>query len=463
MRKFSLVVVACLLLGVGCATRLQDGPQSGEVLPEALPESTAIPTRWAAPPGDEGRVDDGWLVTFKDATLDALVAESLDTQNPNLRVLAAQVDRAEAAARLAAAALKPVVGLGGALSGTAGSDPLGQGLGAAGVGVAWEVDVWGRVRAGANAAEENLRATVADFEFARQSLAGAVARNWYLATELSMQVGLAQEVVEVLSELVELVETKEKVGEVSMKDVFLVRADLATSQDALQQATAGQQQSRRALEILLGRYPSGEIMTATELVPVPPPVPVGLPSDLIERRPDLIAADRRVAATFFISEEARLAKLPRFGLGAGAGASTGIDGAIGTLVAQGFAPLYTGGALEAQLDIASADQMAAVASYGVALLDALEEVEAALANEALLQAREAFLKDAVNSNEAAYEIAKVQYNVGQIDLLDVLQMQTRWIGGRVALFHVRNLRLTERINLHLALGGGFDLGESNSR
>jgi NodT family efflux transporter outer membrane factor (OMF) lipoprotein len=456
MRGNDLGCIAAVLLVAGCATKLQKAPEREEVIADALPETTEVRAEWAAPSGDQGKVDDGWLATFNDKQLNALVAEVLDKQNPNLRVLAAQVSRAEAAARLAGAALKPTVALGGDLSGTAGPEALEGTSAAAGVGVSWELDVWGRVQAGANAAEENLRATVADFEFARQSLAANVARSWYLATELSLQVALAEEVVAILSESVSLIETKERVGQVSMQDVFLVRADLATAQDALQQATAGQQQARRALEILLGRYPAGEIQLATELVPVPPPVPVGLPSDLLERRPDLIAADRRVAAAFFLTEEARLAKLPSFTLTAGGAVSSGFDDLIGNLSAGLFAPLYTGGALEAQLDIATADQEAAIASYGKTVLKALEEVEAGLTDETLLQNRETFLAASVDNNREAYELAKVQYDVGQIDLLSVLQMQTRWIGARVGLLRVKNERLAERINLHLALGGSFE-------
>jgi hypothetical protein len=170
-------------------------------------------------------VDDDWLATFEDPQLEALVAEALNTQNPNLRILSAQVDRATAAARLAGAALKPTVALGGDLSG-----------------VSWEADVWGRVQAGVNAAEESLRATVADFEFARQSLIAGVAKSWYLATELRLQAELSQEVVDLLTESVTLVEKKQQVGQVSMQDVFLVRADLASAEDALQQAISGQQQ-----------------------------------------------------------------------------------------------------------------------------------------------------------------------------------------------------------------------------
>ncbi len=456
MRKPVGAGVALCVLIAGCATKLEEAPSHEQVLEEALPETTEIKLEWAAPAEDTGQVDDDWLASFNDAQLDALVAEALNEQNPNLRLLAAQLDRAEAAAALAGSSLKPTVALGADLSGTAGPESVEQQSPGAGVGLSWEADVWGRVQAGVNAADENLRASVADFEFARQSLVANVAMSWYLATELRLQAELAQEIVDLLSESVSLVETKEKVGQVSLQDVYLARAELATAEDALQQAILGQQQVRRALEILLGRYPAGEIATASELVPVPPPISVGLPVNLLERRPDVIAADRRVASAFFLTEEARLAKLPSFSINATASGSSDVSGLIGDLSLGLVAPLYTGGALEAQLDIATADQEAAIAAYGATVLQALEQVEAGLTNETLFERREMFLSRSVNNNRQAYDLALKQYDVGQIDLLSALQMQTRWIGARTGLLRVQNARLAERINLHLALGGSFE-------
>jgi len=375
--------------------------------------------------------------------------------------MASQIDRAAAASQLAGSALKPTVGLGADISGTSGGgesfpDALTGGSGSLGLGISWEADVWGRVRAGASAAEENLRATIADFEYARQSLAAQVAKTWFLATELKLQVGLGRETVDILRQLTELVEQKERVGQVSMQDVYLARADLDSAQEALRQAIGGERQAQRALEILLGRYPAAEIETASELTPMPPAIPVGVPSDIIARRPDLVAAERRVAAAFFLTEEARLAKLPRFTLSAGVGGNTGLDDAIGQLAAGIVAPLYTGGALEAQLDAANADQEAALAAYGMTLLKAFEEVEAALTNERLLEDREQYLESVVENNERALDAARARYDIGQTDLLSVLQIQAKWIGARVGLIRIKNERLAQRVNLHLALGGSFE-------
>ena len=448
-------LAACLLpfLLSACATKLAEVPEREEILQDALPETTTIATEWAAPADDTGAVDDGWLASFNDPQLMALVEEALDTQNPRMRVMSAFVDRAEAMARLGGAALQPTVALGGNLSQTSGDTGNSADVGVA---VAWEADVWGRVKAGANAAEEQYRAAVEDFEFARQALAANVARSWYLATELQTQENLATEVVDILSELVRLTEAKQRVGQVTMEDVYLVRADLNATEDALRQAIGGQRQARRSLEILLGRYPSAEIESNGDLVAVPPPVPAGLPSNLLERRPDLLAAERRVAAAFFLTEEARLAQLPTFTLTGSVGSNSSLDSMIGNMAAGVFAPLFDGGALEAQLDAANSDQEAAIANYGLAVLDALQEVEAALTNEALLAEREKFLRAAMDNNFAAYQLSTKRFNIGEIESLNLLQVQTRWIGSRISHVNIQNQQLAQRINLHLALGGSFE-------
>jgi len=439
-----------------CATKLQETPTQEIIVEDALPETTTIAAEWATPAGDTGEVDDGWLTDFNDPQLVILVNEALDTQNPRMRLMSSFVDRAEAMARLGGAALQPTVALGGGLSETSGNSPASGGSGSAGVAVAWEADVWGRVQAGANAAEEQYRAVLEDFEFARQSLAASVAKSWFLATELSSQEELAAEVVKILTEQLRLTKVMEKVGQVTMEDVYLVSADLSAAEDSLRQAIGGQRDARRSLEILLGRYPSAEIESRNALVPIPPPIPVGQPSSLLERRPDLRAAERRVANAFFLAEEAKLAQLPSFTLTAGAGGADSIDGLIGSIGAGVFVPLFDGGALEASLDAANSDQQAAIANYGLAVLDALQEVEGALNNEALLADREAFLHSAMNDNFAAYQLATKRYDMGEIEALALLQMQTRWIGSRISYVNIQNQQLVQRINLHLALGGSFE-------
>jgi len=452
---YAILAIGALML-TGCAVKKP--PETSVVVAEALPETTEVPDDWSAEAEDTGEVDDGWLSSFGDPQLQALAEEAL-ANNLNLRIGAAQVDRAAGLARAAGAALKPAVGFAGDISDT-GGDALASGTSYnASLAVSWEVDVWGRVRSQARAGEEAFQATVADFEYARQSLVATTAKTWFLATEVRLQRDLAQEAVETFKGVLEVVEAKEEIGKVTMQDVSLARADVASAEEALRQAQSAYEQTLRSLEVLLGRYPGADLEAANDLIPVPPPVPVGIPSDIIARRPDLRASERRVAAAFYQEQEARLARLPRFNLTAAGGINSGLDDAIGNLAAGIVAPIFSGGALAAQVDIATADQAAAMAAYGLNLLSAFQEVENALANERLFEERQQFLEEVVTENEKALELAQLRYEVGQIDLLSVLQMQARVLGAKASLIRVRDERLAQRVNLHLALGGSFEVAE----
>ena len=454
------VVLLFAAVGVSLsACALQQAPTQSEIADEALPSSTEIPPEWSADAADSGKVDDGWIAAFGDEQLEALVEEMLQN-NLNLRLAATQVERASAISRLAAASLSPMVGVGGDY-GTrsvsrmyAGHDLSGETYSATAL-VSWEADVWGKLRARARAGEEALAATEADFEFARQSMAAITARAWFLAIESRLQLDLAEEAVEIFTQILELVEAKHEVGQLPLQNVYLTGADLASAQEAVRLVRSANEQILRALEVLLGRYPSAELETADALVAVPPPIPTGIPADIVARRVDLIAAERRVAAAFFASEDARLARLPSFSL-TGVAGTTALTNELTQLSAGLFAPIFTGGALEAQVEIANTNQQAAIAAYGLTLLTAYSEVENALNNESLFAERQQFLEKAVADNSAAMKLTMEQFNVGRVDMLSVLQIQARVLASRSALIGIQNQRLVQRINLHLALGGSFE-------
>ena len=187
----------------------------------------------------------------------------------------------------------------------------------------------------------------------------------------------------------------------------------------------------------------------------PPAIPVGQPSAILERRPDIIAAEDRVAAAFYAEKGAKLLHLPRFTFGAGAGLDA-LGDAIAGLTAGIFAPLYTGGKIEGEIEQATAKQKEAIANYASVALNAFKEVENALAGERLLKEREEYLTQATADNKKTFELAQIQYKVGKIDLFELLAHQTRWIGSEMSLLDVRRERLDNRVNLHLALGGNFE-------
>jgi NodT family efflux transporter outer membrane factor (OMF) lipoprotein len=451
------------LFAIGCKT--PEAPSSQELIQDRLTEEQqgAIPAQWTVADVDPGAVMPGWLATLADPKLEAIVFE-VQKNNFDLKAAGAQVDSAAALAKLAGAQLKPAVtaGLPAAAAGGGANVPDTSTVGAS-LDVTWEVDVWGRIRAGVSAAELDYESAVATFVYARESLAAQAAKSWFLATETRLQLELAEQTLADYQRILELVEKRQQVGQVSSQDVHLARADVASAQEALRQAQGAYEQAVRSLEVLLGRYPSAELEAPREFVPVPPPVPAGLPSEVLERRPDLVAADREVAAAFLRTEEARLAKLPRITLTGSAGITSselsGLsdpDNALWSLGAGLAAPIFTGGALEAQEQLANAQQEVAIATYAQAALRAFSEVETALSNETLLQEREGYLRSGVEDNQSALRLSEKQYEVGRIDLLSVLQMQLRVVNSRKGLIRIQNDRLAQRVNLHLALGGGFE-------
>ena len=459
MRRSNIFVVsAAAALLAGCA--LQSPPPPDEVRQEALGDM-AVSNPWKAATTNSAAVQDNWLATFEDAQLDALAAEGV-ARNPDLRVAATRVEQAAGYVNLAKASLRPTVGIAG--TGGINLSDLSSALTGIVALVSWELDLWGRIRYGEQAAQATYAATQSDFEFARQSLAATIARSWFTATETGLQQQIAEEMVRSTQELVTLAADRQRVGIGNEQDVALARANLGTQQDNLRQARFAHEQSVRALELLLGRYPAAELKARLDLAKLPAAAPAGLPLEMLERRPDLIAAERRVAAAFNRAGEAKMARLPRLSLTGNVGyISSDIlelkqdyDNPSSGVGAKLQAPIYTGGALDAQVEIRTTEQKEAVAQYARTALRAIGDVENALAAAQALAERETLLQQVVADNRRALTLTQSAYRVGRLDLRSVQQQQLSVHAARIVLLRVQSEQLAQRINLHLALGGSFE-------
>ena len=450
------VAVAVVATFGGCA--LKSPPPREDVAAQSLP-NFCVQESWAATAASAGSVSDRWLASFNDPQLDALVAEAL-AFNPDLRIAAARVEQAAAYVTLSGATLYPQVNL--RASGSAGADSSGvQGVG---LFVNWELDLWGRIRAGQQASQDQYVSAELDTEYARQSIAALVAKGWFLATEARLQKSNAEDMVTAAERQLGFAQDRLRVGLGDEYDVALARANLAAYRDGVTSLDLAFQQALRALEALAGRYPAAAVKVPAHLAPMPPAVPVGMPSELLERRPDVVAAERRVAAAFYRVEEAKAAKLPRISLTAGVNSISSEvfvlqarDNPVWSLGAGLVAPLFLGGQLQAQQDIRTAEQKQAIAEYGRVGARAFGEVENALSAEFNLASRETLLKQAVADNARGVELANVRYRVGSGDLRAVQQQSLALSAARTALTRVQSERLVQRVNLHLALGGSFDL------
>ena len=453
-----LAGAALALAAAGCA--LQRPPESADLQKDAL-QHTTLPAAWKNAGGTPQLVVDGWLASFDDPQLSALVAEAL-VYNADLRAAAAVVEQANGYLKVASAPLLPTVGLRGLWSGASSSDA--SGINGIFLHASLELDIWGRVRYGAAAAREQSAAAEADFAYARQSLAATVAKAWFLAIETGLQRQIALDLLRSSEDLHRIAFDRLRVGSGNEQSVAVASANVNSYRDTLRQIDFSHDQALRALELLLGRYPAAEVAVAPALDRVPPPPPVGLPSQLLERRPDVFAAERRVAAAFNRVGEARAAQLPRIALTAG-GSSISSDvfvlkdrnNPVWGFGANLFAPLFQGGALKAQVEIRNAEQKQAVAAYASAGLRAFNEVEGALSAENTLRDRAVILDASVRDNQRALELTQIQFRVGSVDLQAVEQRQLTLYSSRMARLRVQTEQLAQRVNLHLALGGSFEV------
>jgi NodT family efflux transporter outer membrane factor (OMF) lipoprotein len=418
---------------------------------------------------------ENWWTTFGDPELDAIIEAAL-LRNYDLQAAAARLGQAEAMARMAGADLKPSIGLnlgasrakqnfvgfplpGGGVPSTTSTRS------SASVDIYWEVDLWGRIRAGARAAVADLQATAAELRGARLSIAGRTAKTWFAVLEAREQLRLAEDTVESWRTSAEQVRARFLKG---LRPAVELRLALSTLAEAEAVTELYRQQLdlyTRQLETLMGGYPGGdllEIFAAGDLPPTPSPPPAGLPADLIGRRPDLVAAERRLAAADQRIREARRALYPRLALTASGGTVSEqfadlIDGDFGvwSLAAGLFQPIFEGGRLRANVDRSLSVSDEIVALYAEAALRAYAEVESTLTAEITLAGQEAALGESAENLVAARRLADDRYRIGVGDYLTVLESQSREFRALGALLTVKRQRLDNRIDLFLALGGGF--------
>ena len=318
---------------------------------------------------------------------------------------------------------------------------------------------YGRAASAAQAASAE-----ADFEYARQSIAALVAKSWFLATEAGLQVEAARETIRASEELVRLADDRARIGVGNQEDVFVARASVGSYRDVLRQLELGREQAIRALELLLGRYPAAAAAHRAAVAGSPRRGSGGLPSELLERRPDVIAAERRVAAAFNRIGEAKAARLPVISLTTGLSAISSElfvlkdhDNPVWNVGANLLAPLFRGGALKTQVEIRTAEQKQAIAEYAAVGLRAFGEVESALAAEIAAREREQILAQTLSDNQQALAVVQTQFKVGSTDLRFVEQRQLALTATRSALIRVQAEQRVQRVNLHLALGGSFEL------
>jgi multidrug efflux system outer membrane protein len=446
-------IVALAVLGVlaGCS-----------VTPQYQRPNAELPESWVAPKvAAISDTPDEWNDLFKDTELQQLMAEAL-AANHDLAAAATRIDQAKATAKMASSRLVPYASasvggsrqkeLNGARSLSSTDDSQ--------LTVSYELDLWGGNRANVQAAAARVAARQYDMETTRLVLQADVASYYYQTLALKDRLAISQKNLEAARSLMSLVEVRYNKGAASGLDVAQQRTALLSIEAEVPELQQSLTETQSALALLLGRVPQDFTVRTETLAEVQPPaIAAGQPGDLLQRRPDVRAAEADLVAANADIGVARAALYPSMELSATGVVTnwlTGGSAGVAALAASLSQVLFDGGELRGQVQLADASRRELVETYLQTVLTSVKEVNDSLSAVSTAERRTSILSQTVEQAQLALRLATTRYQAGSDDLLTVLESQTSQLNAEDSLVQAKLARVNASITLFKALGGGWE-------
>jgi NodT family efflux transporter outer membrane factor (OMF) lipoprotein len=479
-RAAALALAAGTLSVTGC-----------KVGPNYTPPETAAPAAWseqglptetsaiaAAKP-----VDTAWWSVLNDPTLVSLIDRSLAANN-DLRLATERIRQARAERGIAASAGLPTVDANGSYARSRESentnngnfvrqDGSGSDTYRVGLDASWEIDVFGGVARSVEAAEGDIQALEENRRDVLVMLAGEVARNYVDLRGFQQRIEVTQRNVQIQTDTLSLTESRYKAGLTSELDVVQARAQLEQTRAALPPLDENARAAIHRLGVLAGREPGSlldELNTAAALPTAPAEIPVGLPSELVRRRPDIRRAEREIAAQTARVGVATSDLFPKFSLTGGFGLASSQIGTLGDGDSRFWAigpavrwPVFQGGAIRANIEVQKSLTKQSLIAYDQTVLIAFEDVENALVSFARQQSRRKSLAEAVVANRRAVELATTLNRAGLADFQRVLSSQLSLAVSEESLVASDQAVLQALVRLYKSLGGGWESLEATEQ
>ncbi|HTD03156.1 efflux transporter outer membrane subunit [Undibacterium sp.] len=466
VRRFAILGAAIAM--AGCAGA-----------PDYRRPDISIPAAWqSAPPFREGAPSDGalkgnWWELFQDAQLNQLEQQAM-VQNQSLQLAAARLEQARAQVSVSAAGLFPQVGLqaGAARQKNSADRPLSaynvpnvstvQNNYQLGFAVNYEADLFGRVRSTVASAQASAQQAAADFENTRLVLASELAADYFNLRELDAEIDVIRQGIALQEKALDFVNTRHELGAASGLDLAQQQALLDTSKTQLDLLRNQRAQFEHALATMTATPAPSFRLTPQVMVLTPPPMPVGLPSDILQRRPDVASAERAVAAANANIGVARAAYFPTILLQANGGWDAAQMGkllsapsllwSLGAAVTQ---TLFDAGKTSATVKISEASYTAAVAGYRQSVLVAMQEVENGIYGLTALGSAGKQAEASVGSSQRVLDLANDRYAGGLDTYLDVITAQQALLNNQRQAVQIHGQQMLTSVYLIKALGGGW--------
>lgn len=466
----ALALALGAILCAGCAVG-PDYQRPQTTLPQQYKAAIARDSAWTvATPSDQSPRGDWWEI-YDDAGLNALV-QQLNQANQDIAAAEARFRQAQATARAANAGFFPTLSLDASKSrsGVASTSTVGNTINTRGVDnkymatldASWELDVWGRVRRDVESSEASAQASAADLAAARLSAQAQLVQDYFQLQILDAQQALYDRTVADYEKSLQLTKNQYAAGVAGRAEVAQAEAQLKATQAQAVDNRLTRDQLENAIAILLGKAPADVTLAGGQLPRTLPEIPREVPSQLLERRPDIAAAERRIAAANADIGVAQAAYFPALTLSASGGyqSSSFSDWltapnrfwSVGPALAQ---TLFDGGLRSANKQRAIAAYDETVATYRQTVLTGMQEVEDNLVALDLLQKELQFQEDAVRAARDALQLVNNQYKAGTVGYLNVITAETTALGNERSLLQVRGRLLSSSVLLVKALGGSW--------
>jgi outer membrane protein, multidrug efflux system len=466
--RAGLAIKALLLLALASGAKVTaQGPESRDWAAKSIRGTSA-----EQPPNAD------WWNSFHDEELTRLIHRAV-ANNLDLQLAAARVDEARAARGVAKSAFYPSVGLTTSAerlrervpvfnpgTNTAAFHPVELNNFQVGFDSAWEIDVFGRIRNEVKAASANVRSAEENRRDVLLALLGEVARSYADLRGFQLRLEIAENNIQTQEDTVHLTQARAAAGLATQLDVSRAVAELETTNAVVPSLRSAISASIHRISVLVGQEPGAlqrELEASAPVPVVPPEVPVGLPSDLLKRRPDVRRADDEIAAAAANVKAARADYFPKFTLLGSAGRQAtqlhDLSLSLGNFFAVGPAitmPIFTGGRIRSNIAVQNARWKQTQLLYHSTVLTSLEETENALVNYSEEQERRDRLQAAVSQSQTALELSRELYRSGLGDFLAVLDAQRQLYGNEDLLAQSQTAVTTNLIALYKALGGGWE-------
>jgi NodT family efflux transporter outer membrane factor (OMF) lipoprotein len=454
----AIAALAAAALLAGCAA----GPDYTRPVLD-LPAEYKEAGPWKAADPQPAASGERWWAVYDDAQLDALMTDAASA-NQSLRVAEARYRQAQALVQEARAGLAPNIGGNASVqrARTTNNGLKEATYDAVGLTASWVPDLWGGIRRSIEAGEAGAEASADDLAGARLSIQAALAQDYLQLRVIDRQRALYATTIVAYQRALKLTQAQLAAGVVLVSDVALAESQLASAQAQATDLEAARTQFEHAIAVLTGRTPAQFSLVQTTEVPTVPATPPGLPSALLERRPDIAAAERRVAQANAGIGVARAAYYPALTLSASVGLGASALGglletpsrvwSLGAALAQ---TLFDGGLRTARDAEAVALHDAAAAEYKQTVLSGFQQVEDNLAALRFLDREAAFQAQAVQSAQTAERLALIQYRGGTATYLSVVTAQTLSLASQRTAVQLRGRQLAASVGLVTALGGGW--------